>query len=73
MKTIAEILTETLKNKHITIYVPYLDKPVNSGIVKKVTIATSWDGESIVFLLDRGLESFVEAEYFFEDIKIEVC
>jgi hypothetical protein len=74
MKTIEQILLDSLKDKHVTGY--YLDypEPSFSGIVHDVRISLGLDYDSMVLYLTLNTGSNLEYfEYALTDIKLDIC
>ena len=74
MKTIEQILSDSLKDKHVTGY--YLDysEPCFSGIVHDVRITLDLAYDSMVLYLTLNTGSKLEHfEYALTDIKLDIC
>lgn len=73
MKTIEQILLDSLKDKHVTGYYLNYSTPCFSGIVHGVRISLDFEYGSVVnFTLNTG-DGFEHYEYALKDIKLDIC
>lgn len=73
MKTIEQILLDSLKDKHVTGYYMNCRVPFFSGIVHDIRILLNFDCDSVVnFTLNTG-DGFEHYEYALKDVKLDIC
>ncbi len=72
-KTIEQILLDSLKDKHVTVYAYINPNPSFSGFVRDLKIKVEWESTYVILSVDTGKEKLEKFEIDFTDYYLEVC
>lgn len=72
-KTIEQILLDSLKDKHATVYYGNSNVYNFSGFVRDVKVQTNWDYTSVILSVDTGKEKLEIYEVDLLDETFEIC